>query len=76
MRQRGLDVQLLVVGEGKRRTELQDLARELAIDDHTELSVRFGTGSAERSGPLVPGERVSVGLHRSDIIVIPGSSPA
>ncbi len=43
----------------------------IAIDDETELSVRFGTGSAARTHSLKPGDRVSVGLHRKDVIVIP-----
>jgi putative spermidine/putrescine transport system ATP-binding protein len=44
----------------------------VAVDDQTELSVRFGTGSAVRTSPLMPGEQVSIGLHRGDVIVIPG----
>jgi putative spermidine/putrescine transport system ATP-binding protein len=43
----------------------------VAIDDRTELSVRFGTSSTAGSGSLHPGEQVSIGLPREDIIIIP-----
>lgn len=44
----------------------------LALDDGTELSVRFGTGSEERTGLLQSGDEISIGLNREDVIVIPG----
>lgn len=44
----------------------------VSIDEQTELSVRFGTGSAAKASALNPGERVRIGLQREDIIVIPG----
>ena len=43
----------------------------VAIDEGTELSVRFGTSSAAGSGSLHPGEQVSIGLLREDVIIIP-----
>lgn len=43
----------------------------VAIDDETELSVRFGTGSTTRVDFLKNGDQVSIGLHRDDVIVIP-----
>ncbi len=41
------------------------------IGDDTELALRFGTGSAEATGGLKPGDRARVGLLREDAIVIP-----
>ncbi len=44
----------------------------VAIDDDTELAVRFGTsGTANPSGRSV-GAQVSIGLDRNDVIIIPG----
>jgi len=43
----------------------------VAIDEGTELSVRFGTSSAAGTGSLHPGEQVSIGLLREDVIIIP-----
>ena len=44
----------------------------VAIDDDTELAVRFGTsGTARHAGGNIGGE-VSIGLHRKDAIIIPG----
>lgn len=43
----------------------------VAIDEETELSVRFGTGQTSRTISLHKGDRVHVGLHRKDIIIIP-----
>ena len=44
----------------------------VAIDDQTELSVRFGTGSNVSTNSLSPGDTVSIGLNRDDVIIIPG----
>ncbi len=44
----------------------------IAIDDQTELQIRFGTGSKAKSGYPQSGADVSVGLGRDDVIVIPG----
>ncbi len=44
----------------------------VAIDDQTELQVRFGTGSKAKSSYPQAGDTVSVGLGRDDVIVIPG----
>ncbi|MGI9408312.1 MAG: ABC transporter ATP-binding protein [Hyphomicrobiaceae bacterium] len=44
----------------------------VALDDHTELSVRFGTGSQVTTNLLKPGDKVSIGLNREDVIVVPG----
>ena len=43
----------------------------MAIDGDTEVSVRFGTGSEDTKGALKPGDRVSLGLNRDDVIIIP-----
>ena len=43
----------------------------VAISDSHELSVRFGTDSASSENMLRPGDRVSLGLHREDVITIP-----
>lgn len=43
------------------------------IGDGTELSVRFGTGATDRNIALRPGEKVTIGLERQDVILIPGS---
>jgi putative spermidine/putrescine transport system ATP-binding protein len=48
----------------------------LALDDGTELSVRFGTGSEDRSGLLKEGDEISIALNREDVIVIPGDGQA
>jgi putative spermidine/putrescine transport system ATP-binding protein len=48
----------------------------LALDDGTELSVRFGTGSEDRAGLIKAGDEISVGLNREDVIVIPGDGQA
>ncbi len=44
----------------------------VAIDDGTELVVRFATGSQSKSNYPQSGEHVTVGLGRDDAIVIPG----
>ena len=41
------------------------------VNPDTELSLRFGTGATARSNDLRAGDEVTVGLHRSDLIVIP-----
>ncbi len=38
--------------------------------DH-ELAVRFGTNSAFTHDAMQPGDRIALGLHREDVIVIP-----
>ena len=43
----------------------------VALDDETELMVRFGTGSKAKSSYPQPGQPVTVGLGRDDAIVIP-----
>lgn len=43
----------------------------VTIEDETELAVRFETGSAAPTQGLKPGDKVSVALHREDIIVVP-----
>ena len=43
----------------------------VAVDETHELSVRFGTDSASTQNVLQPGDRVSLGLHRADVITIP-----
>ena len=45
----------------------------VALEDGSEVSVRFGAGAGSHFGSLNPGDEVAVGLHRQDIIVIPGS---
>lgn len=44
-----------------------------AVDDRTEVSVRFGTGAAMPSNAFRPDENVSVGLERDDVILVPGA---
>ena len=41
------------------------------VGDGHELSVRFSTDSASKENVLRPGDRVSLGLHREDVITIP-----
>jgi len=36
-----------------------------------EMAVRFGTGIGASAGDLADGQRIAVGLHREDVIVIP-----
>ena len=45
----------------------------VALGKDTELSVRFGTGSNTRLLEHQAGTKVSIGLNREDIILIPGS---
>ena len=44
----------------------------VAIDDDTELAVRFGTGGTESPFGGNVGAQVSIGLDRKDVIIIPG----
>ena len=47
----------------------------VAIDDDTEVAVRFGTsGTASPAGSNIGGE-VSIGLDRNDAIIIPAGKP-
>ena len=48
----------------------------VAIDDDTELAVRFGTGSTASPAGRNIGGQVSIGLDRSDVIIIPGEQAA
>ncbi len=43
----------------------------MSINDKYNLAFRFGTDSASSQNVLQPGDQVSLGLHRSDVIVIP-----
>ena len=43
----------------------------VSIADKYDLSVRFGTSSASSQYSMHPGDRISLGLHREDVIVIP-----
>ena len=43
----------------------------VTIGEGYELSVRFSTDSNSSENMLQPGERVSLGLHREDVITIP-----
>jgi len=44
----------------------------VSINDKYNLSFRFGTDASSWQNALQPGDSVSVGLNRSDVIVIPG----
>lgn len=49
-----------------------DTAFALAsISDEYDLSIRFGTDSSEFQNVMRPGDKVSLGLHRRDVIIIP-----
>lgn len=43
----------------------------MSIDNEFELAFRFGTDASSAQNILQPGDTVSLGLHRSDIIIIP-----
>lgn len=45
----------------------------VTVAEKHELSVRFGTNSASFKNALQPGDKISLGLHISDITIIPGS---
>ncbi len=47
----------------------------VSIDGEYELSVRFGTGASSSAERLRPGDPVSLGLNRADVIVIPRAEP-
>lgn len=44
----------------------------VAVDDGTELAVRFGTGATANAPGGSVGETVAIALRREDVIVIPG----
>ena len=46
----------------------------VSVGDKYDLSVRFGTDSSSAQNVMQPGDRVSLGLNRSDVIVIPESN--
>ena len=49
-----------------------DTAFALAsISDEYDLSIRFGTDSSEFQNVMRPGDKVALGLHRRDAIIIP-----
>ncbi len=48
----------------------------VSVEGQTELSVRFGTGAAQRHSHLEPGDQVRIGLYRDDVIVIPEDQKA
>ena len=48
----------------------------VALDDDTELAVRFGTGGAASPAGSNIGGQVSIGIDRSDVIIIPGGRAA
>ena len=43
----------------------------VSIGDKYKLSVRFGTDSSSAQNVMQPGDQVSLGLNRRDVIVIP-----
>ena len=43
----------------------------MTLNDRHNLAFRFGTDSASWQNALQPGDMVSLGLHRSDVIIIP-----
>ena len=45
----------------------------ITVAEKHELSVRFGTNSASFKNALQSGDKISLGLHLSDITIIPGS---
>ena len=52
-----------------------DTAFALAsIGEQHNLSFRFGTDSSSSQDSLHPGDPISLGLHRSDVIIIPGGA--
>ena len=44
----------------------------VAVGGEYELSVRFGTRSSSEAERLQTGDRISLGLDRADVIVVPG----
>ena len=47
---------------------------QVSINDQYKLSIRFGTDSSSSQNSLQPGDNVSLGLSRDDVIIIPQSS--
>ena len=45
----------------------------VSVNEEYDLAVRFGTDSSSAEENLQPGDRVDLGLRRSDLIVIPDS---
>lgn len=45
-----------------------------AISSKYDLSMRFGTNASESQNAMRPGDKVSLGLHRRDVIIIPQSA--
>ena len=43
----------------------------MSVDDKYDLAFRFGTDSSSSQNILQPGDQVSLGLNRSDVIIIP-----
>ncbi len=43
----------------------------VTVEGDHELAVRFGTNSAFTHDAMQPGDRIALGLHREDVIVIP-----
>ena len=48
----------------------------MSINDECDLAFRFGTDAISSQQVLRPGDPVSLGLHRSDVIVIPQGETA
>ncbi len=46
----------------------------ISLDGGVDVAMRFGTGSRESTVVLKPGDRISVGLQRKDIILIPNEA--
>ena len=44
---------------------------QMSINDKYNLSFRFGTDSASTANDMRPGDSISLGLNRSDVIIIP-----
>jgi hypothetical protein len=45
-----------------------------SISDTHDISFRFGTDSSSSQNSMRPGDPVSLGLNRRDVIIIPQSS--
>ena len=44
---------------------------QMSISDKYDLSFRFGTDSASSGNDMRPGDQISLGLNRRDVIIIP-----
>lgn len=44
---------------------------QMSISDKYDLSFRFGTDSASSANDMRPGDQISLGLNRRDVIIIP-----